>query len=154
MLIDNDVMKSKNINVSLNKKTAYIDNCHIIVSMKIKSFQAAVSKSVHLRKTIIISSHSKISMKIHHLTVFDFRDFFFEFDEINSLIAYAHLMNAFIKTIFLRNELKHLIKISRNYRLKKLIKLKYINVYHIIEKNDFESQNLAIKRPRSKHQKN
>ena len=154
MLIDNNIMKSKNINVSSNKKTAYINNCHITVSMKIKLFEATVFKFVHLQKITIISFYLKILMKIHHLIMFNFRNFLFELNEINSLIAYVHLMNAFIKTILLQNKSKHLIKISRNYRLKKLIELKYTNVYHIIEKNDFESRNFPAKRSRSKHQKN
>ena len=139
MFIDNNIMKLKNINVSSSKKTAYINNCHIIISMKIKSFKAAVFKFVHLRKIIIILSHLKILMKIHHLIMLDFRDFFFEFDEIDLLISYVHLINAFIKTILFRNELKYSVKISSNYCLKKFIELKYINVYHIIEEDNFES---------------
>ena len=154
MLINNDIIKSKNVNVSSNKRTIYINNCKIIVSIKIKSFEIAVIKSVHLQKIIIISFHLKFSMKIHYLTVLDFRNFLFEFDEIDSLIAYAHLVDAFIKTILFKNESNRSIKISRNYRLKKFIEIKYINVYHINDENDFENQNFAARRLRSKHQKN
>ena len=139
MFINNDVMKSKNINVSSNKRIAYIENCKIIVLMKIKSSEISIIKSIHLRKITIISSHSKISMKIHHLTMFDFRNFLFKFDEIDSLIIYVHLMNAFTNEILFRNEFNHFIKIPRNYRLKKFIELKYINVYHINDENDFEN---------------
>ena len=154
MLIDNDVMKLKNINVSSSKRIAYIENCKIIISVKIKSFEISVIKSIHLRKTTIISFHSKILMKIHHLTVFDFRNFFFEFNEIDSLIAYIYLMNAFINEILFWNEFNRFIKVSRNYRLRKLIELKYINAYYINDENDFENRDLAARRFRSKHQKN
>ena len=128
MLIDNDIMKSKNINVSLNKRIAYIENCKMIVSIKIKSFEILIIKSVHLRKITIISFHSKISMKIHYLIVFDFRIFSFKFDEINLLIIYAHLINAFINEILFRNKFNRFIRVPRNYHLKKFIKLKYIKL--------------------------
>ena len=122
--------------------------------MKIKSFEALVIKSIHLRKITIIFFHSKILMKIYHLILFDFRNFFFEFDEINSLIVHVHLMNAFTNKILFRNEFNRLIKVSRNYRLRKFIEFKYINVYHINNENDFKNRNLAARRLRSKYQKN
>ena len=122
--------------------------------MKIKLFETSIIKSVHLRKITIIFLHSKISMKIHYLIVFDFRDFFFKFDEIDLLIVYVHLMNAFTNEILLRNKFNRFIKVSRNYRLKKFIELKYINVYYINNENDFKIQNLAARRFQSKYQKN
>ena len=99
MFIDNDVMKSKNINVSLNKEIAYIENCKIIVLMKIKSFEISIIKSVHLRKITIIFPHLKISVKLYHLIIFGFRDFLFEFNDIDLLIIYVHLINAFTNEI-------------------------------------------------------
>ena len=138
MFIENDVMKSKDINVLSNKKIAYIKSCKIIVSVKIRSFEILIIKSVHLRKITLIFFHSKISMKINHLIVFNFRDFF-KFDEINLLIVYAHLVNAFTNEILFQNEFNRFIKVLRNYRLERFIKLKYINVYHISNENDFKN---------------
>ena len=152
MFIKHNVISSKNINVSFDKRIAYIKNCKIIISMKIKLFKTLIIKLIYLRKIIIISFHLKISVKIHHLIVFDFRNFLFELDKIDSLIIYAHLINAFTKKILFRNEFNRFIKVSRNYRLRKFIELKYINIYYFIDENDI--RNLAARRFRSKHQKN
>ena len=99
MFIENDIINLKNINVSFDRRIAYIENYKIIVLMKIRLSETPIIKSVHLRKITIISSYSKISMKVHYLIVFDFRDFLFKFDEIDLLIVYAHLTNAFTKEI-------------------------------------------------------
>ena len=121
--------------------------------MKIKLFETSIIKFIHLRKIIIIFSYLKTLIKTHHLTVFDFRNFFFKFNEINSLIVYAHLINMFTKKILFQNKFNRLIKISRNYHLKKFIKLKFINVYYIDNGNNFKNRNFAAKQFRSKYRK-
>ena len=64
-------MNLKNINVSFDKRTAYIENYKIIVSVKIKLFEISVIKLIHLQKIIIIFFHSKTLMKIYYLIVLD-----------------------------------------------------------------------------------
>ena len=69
-------MKSKNINISSNKRIAYIESCKIIILIKIKLSKTSVIKSIHLQKITIIVFYLKSSMTIHHLIMFDFRNFF------------------------------------------------------------------------------
>ena len=72
--------------------------------MKIKSIKIIFfAKLVYLRKIITIFSRSKIVMKIYYLFIFENQVLFFEFKEISHLIIYIHFIDAFIKTIFFRN---------------------------------------------------
>ena len=138
ILIDNNIMSSKSIFVDSKKHTTYIVSCKIIVLVKVKNSNAIISKSIHLRKIILISSKSKISVEIHHLAMFDW-DYLFEFENIFHLIVYAHLVNVSIKTIVLRNESNKLVQISRNHRLERFSELKYFNAYHLDTIDDAKS---------------
>ena len=60
-------------------------------------------------------------------------DFLFESNDIE-FILYVHLIDFFIKTIFVTNNIDQFMKISRNFKLKKLIKLNYINAFLIQKK--------------------
>ena len=148
ILIDNDIMSSKDIFVDSEKHTIHIESCKVIVSMKVKSSNAIVSKSIHLRRTTFISSRSEISVEIHHLIVFD-KDYLFELEDISHLIIYAHLVNVSIKAIILRNESNKLVQISRNHRLSRLSEMKYANAYHIDSTDD--ARDLIARRSETIH---
>ena len=62
------------------------------------------------------------------------RDYFFESNEIE-FILYAHFMNIFIETIFVRNDDKQAVKISRNYRLNYFIEFDYSNAFFVNDDN-------------------
>lgn len=104
MLIENDVMNSKEIIVDSQNKIAYIRSCKIIVSIEVRTLDLAITKSIYLRKTTLISLQSKLSMKIHNLAISSDRDFLFELKKISCLIAYAHLIDANTKIVILRND--------------------------------------------------
>ena len=144
ILIDNDIMSSKDIFVDSKKHSTNIENCKIIVSMKVKSFDAIISKSIHLRRIILILSRWEILVKIHYLAVFD-KDYLFELENISHLIAYAHLVNVFTKTIILRNELNKFVQMSRNHRLNRFSEIKYANTYHIDSINN-NAKDLVVRR--------
>ena len=103
IFIKNDVGEFKNISIFLNNKTAHINNCKMIVSLKVKIIEIIIDKSIHLRKTTIISFKVKLSIEIHHFAVQD-RKYLFKLKKISNLTTYAHLINAFIKIILIRNE--------------------------------------------------
>ena len=72
--------------------------------------------------------------------------FFFEFDNIN-FTMYAHLINASIQIVLIRNDNFKIVKISRNFRLKYLIEMNYSNVF-FVDENIVE---LIMKVSRSSH---
>ena len=93
-------------------------------------------KSMHIKKTIIVSSQSEMIISIHYLVdnIFNDRDYLFESNE-TELILYAHLMNTFIEVILVRNDDKQVVKISRNYRLDYFIEFDYSNAFFVNDDN-------------------
>ena len=75
-------------------------------------------------------------ISIHYLVdnIFNDRNYFFESNEIE-LILYVHFMNIFIEIIFVRNDDKQTVKISRNYRLDYFIELDYSNAFFVNDDN-------------------
>ena len=129
ILIDNDIMSSKDISIDSDKYTAHIESCKITILVEIKNSRTTVSKLVHSRKTTIISSRTKLSIEIHHLVVFD-KEYLFELEDISYLTTYAQLVNVFTKVVVLRNESNKSIQVSRNHRLSRLNEFDYFNAYH------------------------
>ena len=139
MFIDNDVTDSEKWNIDNEHSKTTIDNCDVTIFIDIRrrsSIDQSMHKSVHIKKTIIVSSQSKMIISIHYLVdnIFNDRNYLFESDE-TELILYAHLMNIFIETILVRNDDKQAVKISRNYRLDYLIELDYSNAFFVNDDN-------------------
>ena len=155
ILIENDIDGSKDIIVFIENCIAHINSCDVIISLKIKIIETVVAKSIHLRKIIVISSKIEFSVEIHHLIVSN-KKYLFESEEIFNLIVYAHLIDAFIKTILLCNEFDISMQVSRNYRLRRITEMNYFNVFHIFtdDKNEDKIRDLIAKWSRSFKQKN
>ena len=60
ILMGNEIMGPEEIFVDFGNGTARINNCRIIVFIEVRIFSKAISKSIHLRKTIIIFSRSEL----------------------------------------------------------------------------------------------
>lgn len=131
ILIKINIMSFENIVVNLIICTTRIENCNVIVLIKIQTSNNVVFKSIHFRKSITIFSRLEILIEIHYFAILENRNFLFELNEILHFISYAHLIDVTTKTIILRNNTNRLMHISRNYRLKKLFEIKYFNVFYI-----------------------
>ena len=147
MLIENDVLKSEKFDIFTFTSTVYIESCEIIISIFIKNRFISQSATIHFIKTRIISSHTKISISIHKISLSK-RDYFFELVEINFSI-YFHVVDTAISVVLIRNNNVESIKIFKNFRLSKLIEIKHFNVFHVESK----SSDLAIRIFKSKHKK-
>ena len=62
---------------------------------------------------------------------------------------YVHLINAFTKTILVVDNTNEIIRISRNFRLNKLIEFNYFHVFHL--KEDFDITKLIIHKLKFNH---
>ena len=60
------------------------------------------------------------------------RDFLFEFDESN-FILYVHIIDVDIKIVLIINDSNSVVKISRNFRLNKLVEFDFSQIYHLDE---------------------
>ena len=151
MFIDNDVIDAKKIIINSIKREAFITNIDVIVSIKVKSSKASIQRFVHIRKIIVISSLTKMIVFIHHSFLSTNRNFLFELvDDIN-LTLFAHMIDTFIFAVMIRNDEHQTIKISRNFRLKRISELKYINVFQIHAENIEEVKSLTTKKLKFTH---
>ena len=69
MLIDNNIIVFEDIVLDVSKKLVNIDNCDIIVFMKIRFRVAhAQQRSIHVKKIIVLSSRAQLIIIVYDLT--------------------------------------------------------------------------------------
>ena len=146
MLIDNDVIDVEKIIINSIKRKTFIINIDVIVSIKVKSSKTSIQRLVHIRKIIVISSLTKMTIFIHHSFLSIIRNFLFEFANDINLTLFVHMIDTFIFVVMIRNDEHQTVKIFRNFRLKRISELKYINVFQIYVENVEEMKFLTIKK--------
>ena len=124
LLIENDVLNCELIDIFTFTNSTLIETCNVTILITTQFKFISQIKFIHPIK-INILAHSEIVIFIHRITIFD-RDYMFEFKIIN-LSIYAHIIDSNTITILIRNENDKLIHISKNFRLKNLIELDYLN---------------------------
>ena len=147
LLIENDILSPKLIDISASTNSAYIESCGITVSIRLRSRFSSQVKFVHITRTIIISSQTEIAVPVHIISMPD-RDYIFEPDQINFAI-YAHIVNIDIKVILIRNNTYTPVKIPRNFRLDKITEMTYPDACLV----DSVSKNLVLKHSKAHHKK-
>ena len=92
MLIENDLLSSKDFIIDIEKKSITIDSCEINISLKIQSKESYIRKIVHAQNIVVLLSSEKqlISIKIK---ILENRDFFFESDANANFIMCSHILN-------------------------------------------------------------
>ena len=78
IFMKNEIMNLKKIFIDFDHNIARINNCNVNIFIKIRTFNKTITKSIHLKKIIIIFSKSKILVLMHHFNVSNNRDFLFE----------------------------------------------------------------------------
>ena len=66
---DFKIKKFENISISLKNKTTHINNCKMIILLKIKIIEIIIDKSVYLRKTTIMLFKIELLIKVHYLAI-------------------------------------------------------------------------------------
>ena len=150
MFLNNDIIELENFVIDMIKKHAMINNIDIIISLKIRFFKLTIQRFVHFKKTTVISSHVEIIVAVHHVELSTTKDFLFESNDNFNFILYAHLVDAFTKSIVVRNDKEFSIMISRNFRLSKIFEIDFFNDFHI----DIDDENvkyLVVKKSKFTH---
>ena len=104
LLIENDILSSKQIDISSFTNSTYIECCEITIFITIKTEFRFQSESVLVIKTCIILFKSKCLISVHHMTFFSNRDFLFELTKTKNLFIYAYVTNFITSFILIRNE--------------------------------------------------
>ena len=110
ILLRNDILVLKEINLLFLKENAYIDSCDINIFIEIYLKESLIRRVINLKKVFIISLYSNIIITIYYLNLLD-RNFLFKSRENSILFLYIKLINKNIKAILIKNNSNKLIKI-------------------------------------------
>ena len=150
VLVEMNVLEFEGFLINLDAKTTFIKSCEVIISIetKFRTFENTMHQSVHLQKTTIVFSNSKMLISVHHEHLFE-RDFMFEFDSRNEMTLFAHIVDASLHSVLVRNDDHKIVQLLRNLRLETILDLDYSNVFTV----DFTSNtmNLVIRELKAIH---
>jgi hypothetical protein len=143
MLIENDILRSKEITINVQQKTAIIRNCeNLIIKVKIHQREFFVRRNIISQFVSVILSevYVKISYKMKNL--FSDRDFLFESYSEVSVFIYAHVIDARIIDVIVRNESAKSMKISKNFKLDVAQEIQYDDCFYVSQKHHLTLQKL------------
>ena len=110
ILLRNNILILKEVNLLFLKKIAYIDSYNINISIEVHLKELLIRRVINLKKILIISLYLNVTITIHYLNLFN-RDFLFKSRENLILSLYIKLINKNIKAILIKNNSNKLIKI-------------------------------------------
>ena len=131
ILLRNNILILKEVNLLFLKKIAYIDNYNINILIEVYLKESLIRRVINLKKAFIISLYSNVIITIYYLNLLD-RNFLFKSRENLILFFYIKLINKNIKIILIKNDSNKLIKIQRNIKLDNLSNLIINKYYHVI----------------------
>ena len=110
LLLRNDILILKKINLLFLKEIAYIDNYNINILIEIYLKESLIRRVINLKKVFIISLYLNVIITIYYLNLLD-RNFLFKSRENSILFLYIKLINKNTKVILIKNNSNKLIKI-------------------------------------------
>jgi hypothetical protein len=141
MLIDNDILKSKEIIINVQEKKTTIRSCqNLIIDVKIHQRESFVRRNVVNQFAIVISSDSFVKISYKMKDLFSNRDFLFEsFSEV-SVSIYAHVIDVRITDVIVRNESTKSMKILKNFKLNVTQEIQYEDCFYASQKHQLALQ--------------
>ena len=148
MFFDNNIMKFKRIIINIVKKFVIINSIDAIIFLKTRFDKNIIQKLIYLRKIVVVLVYIEIIVVVHNVCLLKNKDFLFEFsNNVNELVMYVYFINTFMLFILIRNNQNFFIRIFKNYRLEKFIKIDFFNAFQI--KINENVQSLTIKQLKS-----
>ena len=148
-LVGIDIMKSEGMILDIEKNVMIIGLCK-----NIQIFFIFVSHRPQIRVTIFSDNKTKMiipphfnmavsvaGLKCRSLKLLCDRDFLFESQKLDTLLVYIYIVNHNMLKIFVRNDINHVISLSRKVKLKMIIDYKAARCYVI----DFFEHDLVTK---------
>jgi hypothetical protein len=141
MLIDNDILKSKEIIIDVQEKKTIIRNCqNLIIDVKIHQRESFVRRNVVNQFATVVSSESYVKILYKIKNLFSNRDFLFESSSEVSIFIYAHVIDARTIDVIVRNESTKSMKISKNFKLEVTQKIQYEDCFYASQKHQLTLQ--------------
>ena len=131
ILLKNDILVLKGINLLFSKKIAHINSYNINILIEIQFKESFIKRVINLKKITIILSHLNVTVIIYYLNLSN-RNFLFKSREDSILFLYAKIINKNIKAILVKNNSNKLVKIQRNIKLDDLLNLIIDKCYYVI----------------------
>ena len=128
MLIENNLLNFENFIINIESKTISIENCKIDIVLKIQSKSSYMKKVVHAQYEIVLQLNEEQLMTIK-TEIFEKRDFYFKSDSNVNFTMYLHLLKIDNKKILIKNETKHILKLSKRRRLNQILELNCDNCF-------------------------
>ena len=110
ILLRNNILILKEVNLLFLKKIAYIDNYNINIFIEVHLKESLIRRVINLKKIFIISLHLNVIIIIYYLNFLN-RNFLFKSRKNSILSLYIKLINKNIKAILIKNNSNKLIKI-------------------------------------------
>ena len=110
ILLRNDILILKEIDLLFSKQIAYIDNYNINIFIEVQFKESLIRRVINSKETTIISSYSNVTITIHYLNLSN-RDFLFKPQKNSILSLYIKLINKNTKAILIKNNSNKLINI-------------------------------------------
>ena len=110
ILLRNNVLILKEINLLFLKKIAYIDSYNVNILIEVHLKESLIRRVINSKKILIVSSHLNVTIIIYYLNLLN-RDFLFKSRENSILSLYIKLINKNTKIILIKNNSNKLIKI-------------------------------------------
>ena len=130
MLIGNDIIGPEQIVLDVAANKAYIGSCNATATISTRQRGPCYTKrAIKARRSLIVAPYAQ--MKVPIITPKDLpdRDFLFEPCGHQSLTTYAHLVDAKMDAILVKNETDKTIQVPRKMRLCMLCEVDYENVF-------------------------
>ena len=110
ILLKNDILILKEVNLLFLKKIAYIDSYNVNIFIEVHLKESLIRRVINSKKVLIISLYLNVIIIFFSLNLFN-RDFLFKSRENSILFLYIKLINKNIKAILIKNNSNKLIKI-------------------------------------------
>ena len=151
MLIDNDVIESKEIIINSIKKQTFITSTNATISIEVRLSKNNIQRSIHIRKTTIVSFHTEIIVFINNTSLPESRNFLFESTDDVNFTFYAHLVDASTFVVVVRNDCDQFIQIPRNFKLNRISELNYSNAFQVSSEQVEKIKSLAARKSKFTH---
>ena len=105
MLVEINIIRFEQINIIISKKQAVIKLYkNIIISIKVCLHSHSIKCTIYVKFNIIISSHIKQPISVHHIRHLSEQNFLFESEDFSNLALFAHMINSSLLMIIAYNE--------------------------------------------------
>ena len=113
MLININIIASKNIDLIIFKKTNYINSYYIIFKLLISLLRAFIKRDVVLKNSILILVYSYIAIRIKYIKLFNKDNFIFKSSSDYLVALFIAIIDLSFYTVLARNNINKLILLFR-----------------------------------------